>query len=71
MMRQTFGRDKVFIVGMTTHEGSVTATYEWGEQAKVLQLNPSLGLSLALIGFYKNYFSTMKRKRNPKWSIGK
>ena len=41
MCRQEFGKDHVYIVGFTTHDGTVRAAREWGERDGVMKLNPS------------------------------
>jgi erythromycin esterase-like protein len=34
--------DDVVLVGFTTHEGTVTAAHDWGDQARRMRVNPSL-----------------------------
>lgn len=41
LCRQEFGNDHVYIVGFTTHDGTVRAAREWGERDGIMKLNPS------------------------------
>jgi erythromycin esterase-like protein len=41
LCRQRWGRD-VFNVGFTTHTGTVTAAHDWGGEAEMMRVNPSL-----------------------------
>jgi len=41
LSRQRWGRD-VFNVGFTTHSGTVTAAHDWGGEAELMRVNPSL-----------------------------
>jgi erythromycin esterase-like protein len=41
LCRQEFGKDHVYIVGFTTHCGTVRAALKWGGKGMVMKLNPS------------------------------
>jgi erythromycin esterase-like protein len=42
LMRQRNGADAVYLLGFTTHEGTVTAASEWDGPAELKQVRPSL-----------------------------
>jgi erythromycin esterase-like protein len=45
LCRQKFANDYVYIIGLTTHEGTVRAARKWGERDGVMKLNPSFEAS--------------------------
>jgi len=42
LVRETFGRTAVYSIGMSTHEGSVTAASQWGQPGTCWALNAAL-----------------------------
>src|SRR5204863_619741 len=42
LMRERFGEDDCFLLGFTTHSGSVTCATEWDEPAQLKRVQPSL-----------------------------
>jgi erythromycin esterase-like protein len=58
LCRQQFAKDHVYIIGLTTHEGTVRAARKWGELDGVMKLNPSFEASHEYI-----LHSAAKRRR--------
>jgi erythromycin esterase-like protein len=56
LVRQAYGRD-AFLVGFTTHAGTVTAASDWGAPAQCRQVRP------ALTGSYERLFHDSKLKQ--------
>lgn len=46
LMRQRTGADAVYLLGFSTHEGTVTAASEWGGPAEIKQVRPALADSV-------------------------
>ncbi|MDC8759093.1 erythromycin esterase family protein [Janthinobacterium fluminis] len=42
LMRQRYGGDDTFLLGFTTHTGTVTAASDWGGHAELKEVQPSL-----------------------------
>ncbi|HEY0778056.1 MAG TPA: erythromycin esterase family protein [Gemmatirosa sp.] len=45
LVRERHG-DAALVVGFTTHEGTVTAAHDWGEEPETMRVNPSLPTSI-------------------------
>ena len=46
LLRERYGEEKVFIIGLGTFEGTVTAGLNWGAPAQVLRVPPARNFSL-------------------------
>jgi erythromycin esterase-like protein len=71
LCREKFGKDNVYIVGFSTHGGTVRAAKNWGGSESIMTLNPSLEGSVESI-LHKiamerrqNAFGYLFRSNNP------
>jgi len=72
LCRQVFGKNKVFIVGFTTFEGTVRAAKHWGGDGAVVALNPAVEgsheylLHLVAKNLQRNAFGYTFRSNTPR-----